>query len=782
MKYTLKTILRSFSKKPVVSIINIFGLTVSLVLVIILSTYCFSELTTDKHHINGDRIYVVKNGDNRIFSPAILKENIELKVPGVMKVIRISGTWNAPVFKTESGYPIESDLLFADPDVFDFFTYKVLEGDLSTALNDPLSIVISQNLKEKLFGEVYALGKTIKYNNGKLLTVNAVVAEPVKNSFLSFSAVTSIETRKILQPSPQEFTDWGWSNFQTFLLLDKGVDPEKIAGNIFSIYPESVQEWIENVSLLPLKDIYFAEVQSFGRNYIQQGNKSKTFILLFVAALILVIALVNFINITSSLWAGRLNQTGILKVIGASRMAIFRNFAFESFLLFFTSVVAALFLLTGVNEIIQDYTGISYNFKLIYTPWFFVILIAATILLSILFSIVPGMRISALNSIDILKKNTHHSRKNKFLSGGLISLQMVISILLIAFTFLVFKQIRYGSDQLVFNHNNTIAIKLNDQLNKEILQNLLSTDPMIQNVTFTQFYPGKQISSWGGLKINVYGEEKEIAFETFSADGNFFKTLGLQLIQGNLYTNDMSVDKNKVVVNEEFTRKYGIEDPIGITFEMNLRNYVITGVIKDFHYKSVEKAIEPLAITNSDYNSYCLANIPASDFGTLYSTVNKVRNTAQKSSPDFPVEISFMDDAVNSMYQSEVRFRRLFSLFAISAIIICSLGILAMSIFTAQQRIKEIGIRKVNGARVSEIMILLNSDFVKWVAVAFLIAVPIAYLIMNKWLENFAYKTTISWWIFALAGLSALSIALLTASWQSWRAANRNPVEALRSE
>ena len=255
--------------------------------------------------------------------------------------------------------------------------------------------------------------------------------------------------------------------------------------------------------------------------------------------------------------------------------------------------------------------------------------------------------------------------------------------------------------------------------------------------------------------------------------------------EGSILTNensDIAFYSNQLIFN---LNKNNLENPIGGTFEMQQgqnKTYEIIGVIKDFYFKSVEKTIGPLAIINQGYASYCLVTIQTADFHSLYSAVEEIKEITAKLSPAFPVETSFLDSAVEGMYESEVKFRRTFSLFAISAIILCSLGILTMSIFASQRRIKEIGIRKVNGAKVSEILTMLNKDFIKWVAIAFVVASPIAYYAMNKWLENFAYKTTLSWWIFALAGVLALGIALLTVSWQSRRAATRNPVEALRYE
>jgi len=782
MENILKPIIRNFIRKPVINLINLFGLATSLVFVIILSVYCYSELTTDSYHANGERIYLIGKPGAGMNTPAVLKPHLDMEVPGVEAAIRVAGTWEAPVFQTKEGEPITSNLIFSDPEFFNFFSYKTIEGNCATALNNPMSVVITKTLANKLFGSNSAVGKIIKYNNGKLLTVSAVIEKPTGNSFLDFSAITSIETRKILQPSEGEFKEWGWSNFQTFLLLEKNANPTQVANTIFSVFPKDAQKWVEEIHLIKLKDVYFSDLQTFGAHYIRMGDKSKALILLFVAGLILTIALVNFINISSSQWTERIKQTGILKVIGATRMVIFRNVLSETFLLFFAAIIMAIIIIAGVLPIIQNYTGIQFSTKLIFSPALFFILFIATIIFSLVLSLVPGLRISSSKAVNNLRKSVGRNSKKSYLQNGLITLQYVISIVLIAFTTIIYKQVGFGSDNLVFNQKNTIAIKLTKQLKKDIVKEEIEKIPGVQNVSLSQFYPGKQLSSWG-TKLNLNGEEKEVHFTTFSADAEFFSMMDLELIMGQLYSDDLIKDKNKVVVNESFLREFNIENAIGGTFAMRKgTEFEIVGVIKDFHYKSIEKRIEPLAIINQGYGSYCMATTQAGNFKTLYSTVEKVKAVTSKLSPAFPVEISFLDGAVNKMYESEIKFRRTFSLFAISAIILCSMGILTMSIFASQRRIKEIGIRKVNGAKVSEILTLLNKDFVKWVAIAFVIATPIAYHAINKWLENFAYKTNLSWWIFALAGLLALGIALLTVSWQSWRAATRNPVEALRYE
>ncbi|MCY1719269.1 ABC transporter permease [Prolixibacteraceae bacterium Z1-6] len=782
MNNILKPIIRNFLRKPVISLINLFGLATSLVFVIILSVYCYNELTTDTHHAKAERIYLIGKPGAGMNTPAVLKPHIDMEVPGVEAAIRVAGTWQAPVFQAEDGQPITSDLIFSDSEFFSFFNYKTLEGDCATALINPLSVVITKPLANKLFGRNSAVGKTIKYNNEKLLTVSAVIEKPAGNSFLDFSAVTSIETRKILQPSEGEFKEWGWSNFQTFLLLGENADPAQLAQTIFLVFPEKFQKWIEEIHLIKLKDVYFSNLQTFGAHHVRMGDKYKALILLFVAGLILTIALVNFINISSSQWMEKIKQTGVLKVIGATRIIIFCNVLSETFLLFISAVILAVIIMAGVTPIIQNYTGIQFSTKLISRPILFLVLFASTLVFSLVLSLIPGLRISSSKAVNNLRKSIDQNSKKSYLRNGLITLQYVIAIVLIAFTTLIYKQVEFGSNNLVFNQENTIAVKLTPQLKKDIIKQEFEKIPGVQNVSLSQFYPGKQLSSWG-TKLNLNGEEQEVHFTTFSADAEFFSLMDLELVMGKFYSDGSGNDKDKVIVNEKFLKEFNLENPIGGTFEMQKgTDFEIIGVVRDFNFKTVEKPIEPLAIINQGYASYCLTSIQSGDFKSLSSTLKHIQAVTSKLSPSFPVEVSFLDSAVINMYESEVRFRRTFSLFSISAIIICAMGILAMSIFATQRRVKEIGIRKVNGAKVAEVLALLNKDFVRWVVIAFVIATPIAYYAMSKWLENFAYKTNLSWWIFALAGVLALGIALLTVSWQSWRAATRNPVEALRYE
>ena len=597
-----------------------------------------------------------------------------------------------------------------------------------------------------------------------------------------------METRKIVNPNGDEFKEWGWNNFQTFILLKKGCDPVKTSKAISSLFPDEQDKNQPGANLIPLEKIYFSLIKIYGNTYLVSGDKRKVTILVLVAALVLIIALVNFINISSSQWLEKIRQTGVLKVIGAGRTTILRNTLSEAFILFLMSLFLAILFVLLFFPFISEYTGIRFNPFLLYKPSFLLVAVIGTFVLSLVFSIIPALRISSSKATDNLKKAVETGRSNTVVRGILVTTQFVIAIVLIAFTVLVQKQVDFGSGNLGFNQENMVGIKLTPQLNskKEVLKKLLQENSAVNQISFTQYFPGTSMSHWTTTQGGSEAEKKEYNFDTFNADAAFLQMTGLQLTQGRFFSDDLTTDNNKMVVNETFVRDHKLENPVGVKLVMGMAVDAglseIIGVVRDFHYKSFNQPIGSLVIQNRPDALYCLVSLKTADFQTLHNTIEKIKTTASGISPAFPVEISFFDQAVENLYQSELQFRRTFSLFAGSAIVICCMGILAMSMFACQRRIKEIGVRKVNGAKVSEVLAMLNRDFVKWVAIAFVIATPIAHFAMNKWLESFAYKTELSWWIFALSGVLALGIALLTVSFQSWKAATRNPVEALRYE
>jgi putative ABC transport system permease protein len=431
-----------------------------------------------------------------------------------------------------------------------------------------------------------------------------------------------------------------------------------------------------------------------------------------------------------------------------------------------------------------NFAGIRFNSGFLYSGSFIFLSLISVLILSIAFSIIPAIRLSSSRAVDNLKKSVSFEKKDFSFSSILVTVQFTIAIALIAFTFLVQKQVKFGSDNMGIKTDNIIGIKLSQQLGqkKEVLKNMLQDKPYVSSISFCQYFPGKVVSQWG-VDLQMNEEKKQVNFHTFNSDPEFFAMLGLQLVKGRFYTRDLLTDKAKIIVNESFAKENKVDDPMGgKIFGFDGNEYEITGIVRDFHFESFNTPIAPLAILSGQNYSYCLVNINTRDFSTLKRSLGEIKSITSELSPSFPVEISFFDEAVENMYRSELQFRRTFSIFSGCAILISCLGILALSLFTCQRRVKEIGIRKVNGARTSQILFLLNRDFLRWVLIAFVVSVPFSWYAMNRWLQDFAYKTEISWWIFVLAGIIVMTVALITISFQTWRVATRNPVEALRYE
>jgi putative ABC transport system permease protein len=779
---TLKLIYRNFRKNLSINLINLGGLVLSMTVVLMLSAYCYSELRTDAHHPHADQTFLLTNyfqGTVDINTPGVLFDYLKTDISGIQQVVRISNTWDPAVIKHGQGDAFKTELIFADPGFFMLFKYDVIHGNIKEALDDPKSMILMKEEAERIFGSTDVIGEIVLINNKHAATIKAVIDQPSNKSFLSFEAVLPMSSRPLIQPDEGEFTSWTNWTFQTFVQLNENADPVGVGDKVSNLMQRMAGEMGESpIELMPMNQLYFSDVNNGWIDFITLGDKTKVIVLLMVAFLILTIAIINYINISTYSLQERLVQTGIFKILGATRTHIFKNNMLESILIFVSSMWLAIIFAEIFKPFVSHYTGMTYPTDMLLSYEFISISIITAIFLGSLASFWPAISHSTSHPIKNLKKEISAKSKDSALQGSLVIFQFSAAIILITFTLLVHKQIKFGTSNLGFNESNLISIKLTQQLDKDVLKNRLIQETGIKKISLNNFYPDNTFSQWSA-ELGTNGVIKLVDFNTFDADGQFFDLLGLQLIDGRFFNDTISSDKNKMIVNEAFMRAYGVDDYS--TIKINDRFEAI-GVVKDFHFKSKNHAIGPLAIMNRGYASMCLVHLKSDNFNDLADMHEKIKVVCAELSPDFPVEVSFMDMAIEHMYQSEVRFRRTFTFFSGCAIFISCLGILALSLFASQRRTKEIGIRKVNGAHMEDILVLLNKDFIKWVIIAFIIATPLAWFSMNKWLEKFAYKTEISWWIFLLGGATALMIALLTVSWQSWNAARRNPVEALRYE
>ena len=799
MKHILKIIFRNIKNRPVNYLINFLGLSLSLSLVFILSVYCYSEFTVDSHHHDKDRIYFLFNELERdsygaVF-PGILNEQISLNIPEVEHTLRIRHSWKQAVFKVKGQEPLNSELTYADESFFSLLNYSCVEGNLEDALKEPMSLVLSVDEAFKLFGTSSAVGETVLLNNKYPFTVRAVIDATRNKSFLKVKAITPISTMKNIPYDYHEgdYSNWGQRNFMLMIKLKDGANQKQVAQKITALYPEDIKK-NKQIELMNISGVYLNQCgmdKLLGFFNIQKGHKSQLLVLLTVAVVILIIALLNFINISSSQRLDIFKQTGVQKIIGAGKARIFSGIITETMFIFWGSTFIAIGISVMASPLISSFTGIEINKRLLYSSGFLLIAIAASTITGFLLCIVPSLRYTKYNPLNLIR-NVSDSKLNKSVWQRInVTIQFAVAVILITFTMFVYKQIQYGLSTIGFDQENLVAIKINDQLfDKDVvLKEQLLSVPEVKNVSFTRFYPGKiRASINNGELIKKNGEKERIEISWMYTDADVFDVFGLKLADGQIGRMKNSLLQNKVVVNETFIKKHGIsEDPLGVRIKFKGKEHEVIGVVKDFHLSSIDIPIIPLMLTNRKqdnrfFSFYSIMKLQVEDAKSLFKVVAKIKSIGKELSPDYPVEISFIDAAVDQMYKSELQFRQIFTLFAGSSIFICCLGIFALSFTDSRRRIKEIGVRKVNGARVREILSMLNKDFIKWVAVAFIIACPVAYYAMNKWLENFAYKTSLSWWIFALAGVLALGIALLTVSWQSWRAATRNPVEALRYE
>ena len=781
---TLKLIYRNLRKNLSINLINLGGLALSMAVVLMLSAYCYTQLMTDQHHNKPENTYLIAYGrpdsDFGINSPGVVADFLKSDIPEINRLVRTTNTWNQAVIQQDHSEPFVTELIFADDGFFDLFQYEVLRGDLSKALETPRSIVLTKSEAIRLFGTIDVVGKSILINNEHLVQITAVIQQPAHNTFLSFKVLAPIEAMHFIQPDDEEFTHWNVWNFQMFIRTNGSIDEDILTAKIADVFIKRSEGKSDpgNVSLLPISQIYFSGLDNSWLDYLKQGDKTKVLILLMVAILILGIAIINYLNISRYTQQERLTQIGIFKILGVSKIQLLRNSILESTLMFILSVWLAVLLAELARNSLGQLTVIMYNDESLLSLSFLGISFLVATLLGIITSIIPAIQQSLSHPISNLKKEIRSGSKHSRYQGAMVIFQFYAAIILIMFTLLVNKQIQFGSTDLGFNEENIIAVQLTPQLKKDIIKERLRRESGISQVSVTQFFPNKEYSHWLA-SMNADGKTQDVNFSTFNVDGAFFDLMELQLVTGKLFNDSTVYNKNKMIVNEAFIKKYGINNPFSV--EVN-DQWELIGVIKDFHYKSKNKPIEPLVLLDRGYSSMCLVKVQSGNFDHLLRIYNKIQDTCSELSPDFPVEVSFMDMAVNQMYQSEIQFRRIFTFFSVSAIFISCLGILALSLFASQRRTKEIGIRKVNGAYTGDILRLLNKDFTKWVLISFALAIPSSFFIMNKWLQQFAYKTNISWWIFLLGGLSALVIGLLTVSWQSWKAARRNPVDALRYE
>ncbi|WP_163710740.1 ABC transporter permease [Mangrovibacterium lignilyticum] len=809
----LKFARRGFLKNKFVSGINLLGLTIAFACCLLVCIYVVNETSYDRWYSKHDRLFRVAakiemNGIDfsSAMAPPPLAKTLVREIPEVEKATRL---WQWPNISVKNELDVDDILAFnekhvveADSNFFDVFQFKLIQGDTRTVLKNPRSIVLTRETAIKYFGlEDYGKGLVV----GKSLAlkiwgryrpyeITGICESPKEQTHFSFDILFASSG------DPDSNTNhWLNNTYYTYAMLSAGADPKLVEGKMGRLVEKYInggynKEFVTTANagqdywhflLQPVTSIHLNS--NFESELKPNSNMRNIFIAVGIALLVLIVAVLNFINLFTVGNLGRAKEIALRRISGAARKNIVWGFLFESLGIAFMGMILAL-VVSGIGY--QNLEAISPGIKelALFRPLTFLFPIGLVIAVGLGGGLFSAIKLAIGNDISLMKNQAVFSSRATA-RQLVVTGQFVIAMILISVSILVSRQLHFliqkdpGYDQehvLVFD-----APVWGLRQNFESFKSELLESPDIISVTTSSTVPGD-----GDYNTPLYlkkpGDPSNHMVIPYRGSYDFLPTIGLQLIAGRTFAKSYD-DSHSIMLSESAVRSLGLKDPVG-TFiydseiranQEQLTRLDIIGVVKDIHFESYYKSIRPFAILFDQFHNYVSVQVKP---GQIASTLNFIKEKWIGSYPDAPFSYSFLDKKFEAQYNREASLKTFILLFTGIAIFIAVLGLFAISMHIAGQRAKEIGIRKVNGAKVSEVMAMLNRDFVKWVLIAFVIATPMAYYAMSKWLENFAYKTNLSWWIFALAGLLALSIALLTVSWQSWRAATRNPVEALRYE
>lgn len=808
--------IRNLRKHSFYSAINVVGLSIGISICMIIALFVLNELKYDKHHANYDRIYRIHaditfggNHWDMVNAPAPMAATLATEFPEVEAAVRFrqQGSY---LIKREVENIKEHKAIWADKDFFKIFTVPVLSGNPDEALAEPNSIAISKSLADKFFKNEEAVGQTLILDNKTSVKVTAVFEDMPATSHFHFNlliAMAGLEEAK----SPM----WLSNNFQTYLLLREGADPSGLDAKFEKLIethmmPQIVEFLGEDFSgekfieagnnmtytVQPLADVHLKSslLGEFEPNF----DISYVYLFVAIALFILVIAGINFMNLSTARSANRAKEVGVRKVMGSLRGHLMRQFLTESILLSILSFIIAIgiayLLLPIFNNLSARELFIPFN-----SPLFYGGLFSAAIVIGFLAGIYPSFFLSAFKPVNVLKGNVSLGMKSGFIRSSLVVFQFMISIFLVVGTVAVYMQLDYIQNKKIgFNKDQVIevhdAYALGDK--RVVYKDELLKNSFIENATITGYLPVS--SGWRSdtpwwAEGKAVTQENMVSLQNWHADHDYIKTLGMSIVEGRDFSKDFPSDSTAVILNEAAAYSFfADEDPLGKNINTfgdaadggidkeNLRRLKVIGVVENFHFESLKENISPVMIYLSKQPSGgILFRFQA---GSTQPVITALESKWSEMAPGQPFSYSFLDESFGKMYSAETRLGTIFGIFAAVAIVIACLGLFALTAFTAEQRTKEIGIRKVLGASVSGIVLMLSKDFGKLVLIAFVLAVPFAWWGIHKWLEAYQYKVEIGWWVYALSGVAAFLVAWLTMSYQSIRAAISNPVNSLRSE
>jgi putative ABC transport system permease protein len=799
----IKIAFRNLWKNKSFAGINIFGLAIGISVCFIIMLFVQDELSYDRFNTNADRIVrvVFKANINggKIFEANVMPpvaQTMKNDYPEVEEATRIRQISKPKVTYADKIFK-EGSMAFIDANFFKVFTLPFVKGDVKTALQQTNTVVITQETADRYFGQENPIGKVITINNKDLFRVTGVIAAIPANSHFHFDLFGSMQT---LQEAKEP--TWMTSNFFTYLLLKQGYDYKKLEAKLPGMVekymgPQIAQSMGISLSqfrtkgndlgfaLQPLTDIH---LHSNSNSELSPGGNIKyVYIFGAIGIFILLIACINFINLSTASASKRAKEVGVRKVLGSGQVELVKQFLLESVVLTFIALFIAYFLVWLSLPIFNTLSNKSLQFTYQLKP--LVSFLALGLIVGLLAGIYPAFFLSSFQPITVIKGKPGKSNKSFGLRSGLVIFQFFISVSLIISTIVVYQQMRfiqnkklgYDKEQLLVL-SNSWALGKNEKLFKE----QLLKDPRVINATISGYKPAGPSNSNNSMFYPEGKENQVMKALRYDVDEQYLPTFGMQLSAGRNFSKVFATDSSSVIINETAAKAFGLgSNPVGqrIIRQKNSDNgknlpYTVIGVVKDFNFKSLHEPITPLLMVLNP-ESGLIIKVKTSDITGLLSSI---KQQWDKFSQEEPFTYSFMDELYDKTYSSEAKTGRILNIFTVLTILVACLGLLGLAIYTAEQRTKEIGIRKVLGATVIQVVTMLSKDFFKLVLIACLIAFPLSYWAMHNWLQDFAYRINFSWWIFALAAFIALCIALFTISFQAVKAALANPVKSLRSE
>lgn len=804
----LKIAIRNLGRYKFISFVNLFGLTVGLTCCLLIFSFITHELSYDKYQPNADRVYRVTRSFNNPQTGAInlnlstvappfgpLLQNDFKEIEGMTRLLQNSAT----SVRYEDKILTEDNVYFADDKFFDFFQVDVVKGNPAKALNDPYSVMLTEETAKKYFGNEGALNKIIKLNFGGYFDCKVTgVFKPLRSNthfhpdvMVSFSTLNDT----LIYGANNLRTNFGNNSFFTYIRLPQNYDPQKMEKQFPAFLDRSMPQGGQfkpsqgtALGLQKLTDIHLRSHTDYEAE--ENGDIKRVYIFSAIALFILLIACINYMNLSTARSTLRAREIGIRKVAGAQRKEIMIQFLSESVLISWIAMLLAFVLTWLLMPWLNDISGQKLTIGILLKWQIIIPILIVPFVVGILSGLYPSLFMSSFQPIKVLKGFLRIGGGNISFRKVLVTLQFSISIILIICTAIVFTQMRYMQNKsLGFDKEHIITVPYVTELNDkyDAFQTTLLSNSGIKNTGRSSRIPtGRLLDAMGARMVSgdtmapVTANIKYVA-----ADQDFITTYGVKVMAGRGFSKDFSLDTSAFLINEAAAEVLGFkskEDAIGKNFGYGNRNGKLIGVFNDFHFESMHQKIVPLVLLvprNANNYSRISIKIAGSD---IPAALAHVESTWRKFLPEVPYQFTFLDKNFARLYKSEEREKVLFGIFACLAIFIACLGLFGLSAFAISQRIKEIGVRKVLGADTNIIVVLLSKDFLKLVVIAAVIAFPIAWFAMNKWLQDFAYRITIPWWIFLMAGVIAALIALITIGTQAIKAALANPVKSLRTE